>query len=85
MAEADSTEVQIAGYLRTIEEKHGASHESRHRRAVAIAVWHIAKSAEVRDRALQLLREAGELATSSKVPLSEWLTERLMREPKRDS
>ena len=38
MAEADSTEVQIAGYLRTKEETHGVSHESRHRRAVAIAV-----------------------------------------------
>jgi hypothetical protein len=87
MAEADSTEVQIAGYLRTKEEQHGLSHESGHRRAVAIALWHIAKSAEVRDRALQLLRDAGEATTSSKIPLSEWLAERLMRDepPRQDT
>ena len=55
MAEADATEVQIAGYLRTLEEKHGCEHPASHRRAVAIALWHIAKCAEVRDRALRLL------------------------------
>ncbi len=79
MAEADATEIQIAGYLRSREEQHGVSHESRHRRAVAIALWHITKSAEVRDRASQLLRDSGSVATSSEVPLSAWLAERLLR------
>jgi hypothetical protein len=55
MAEADATEVQIAGYLRGLETTHGQDHPARHRRAVAIAVWHIAKCGEVRDRALRLL------------------------------
>jgi hypothetical protein len=55
MAEADATEVQIAGYLRPLEEKHQREHPASHRRAVAIALWHIAKCAEVRDRALKLL------------------------------
>ena len=55
MAEADASEVQLAGYLRTLEEKHQREHPASHRRAVAIALWHIAKCAEVRDRALRLL------------------------------
>ncbi len=56
MAEADSTEVQIAGYLHSLEENHGITDRlARHRRSVAIAVWHITKCAEVRDRALRLL------------------------------
>ena len=55
MSDADSTEVQIAGYLRSLEERHGKEHPASHRRAVAIAVWHIARCAEVRDRALKLL------------------------------
>jgi erythromycin esterase-like protein len=55
MAEADATEVQLAGYLRSLEERHAGEHPASHRRAVAIALWHIAKCAEVRDRALQLL------------------------------
>jgi len=55
MAEADATEVQLAGYLRSLEERHGQEHPARHRRAVAIALWHIAKCGEVRDRAIRLL------------------------------
>jgi hypothetical protein len=79
MAEADASEVQVAGYLRTLEERHGATdHTTHHRRAVAIAVWHIAKCAEVRDRAVRLLHEAPAY-TSPQVPLSTWLAERLLR------
>jgi hypothetical protein len=64
MAEADATEVNIAGYLRTLEERHSIDDRmARHRRAVAIAVWHIAKCAEVRDRAMRLLGERREAAT----------------------
>jgi hypothetical protein len=55
MAEADATEVHIAGYLRTLEERHGQEHPAKHRRAVAIALWHITKCGEVRDHALRLL------------------------------
>jgi hypothetical protein len=56
MAEADATEVHIAEYLKTLEEHHGITDRlARHRRAVAIALWHITKCAEVRDHALRLL------------------------------
>src|SRR4051812_28792537 len=58
MAEADATEVNIAGYLRPLESTHlAAEHPARHRRAAAIALWHIVKVAEVRDRAVRLVAE----------------------------
>ena len=82
MAEADATEVQIAGYLRSLEAKHlNAEHPARHRRGVAIALWHITKAAEVRDRAMRLLSEyAAAAPPGERVPLSTWLSERLLRE-----
>lgn len=80
MAEADATEVNIAGYLRTLESTHlSAEHPARHRRAAAIALWHIAKAAEVRNRALRLLAEYDVSPVASQVPLSSWLAERLLR------
>ena len=64
MSEADSTEVQVAGYLRDLEARHGIDDRmARHRRAVAIAIWHIVKCAEVRDRAVRLLSRDSEAAT----------------------
>jgi len=45
------------------EEKHEREHPASHRRGVAIALWHIAKCAEVRDRALRLLGIQPEAAT----------------------
>ena len=82
MAEADATEVQIAGYLRSLEARHlSAEHPARHRRGVAIALWHITKAAEVRDRAMRLLAEyAAAAPREERVPLSTWLSERLLRE-----
>src|SRR3954470_23181144 len=80
MAEADATEVNIAGYLRSLEVTHlAAEHPARHRRAVAIALWHIAKAGEVRDRALRLVTEYPRTPSSARVPLSTWLAERLLR------
>ena len=56
MVEADATEVQVAGYLKTVEQDFGATDtHARRRRAAAIALWHIAKCAEVRERARRLL------------------------------
>ena len=80
MAEADATEVQIAGYLRTLEGQHlAAEHPARHRRGVAIALWHITKAAEVRDRAQRLLAEyAAALPATARIPLSTWLSDRLL-------
>jgi hypothetical protein len=81
MAEADATEVQIAGYLRSLEARHlSDEHPARQRRGVAIALWHITKAAEVRDRALRLLAEyAAAVPPGERVPLSKWLSERLLR------
>ena len=58
VAEADATEVHVAGYLRTLEAKHlAAEHSARGRRGMGIALWHIAKAAAVRDRAMRLRAE----------------------------
>jgi hypothetical protein len=79
MVEADATEVQLAGYLSNLEKAHGiADRLARHRRSVAIALWHIVKAAEVRDRALRLLREHPEF-TGSREELAEWLLRKLER------
>jgi hypothetical protein len=56
MVEADSTEVHLAGYLKEVEQAFGITEEDgRRRRSVAIALWHIAKCAELRDRARRLI------------------------------
>ena len=84
MAEADATEVNIAGYLRSLESMHlSAEHPARQRRGVAIALWHIAKAAEVRDRALRLVAEREASPAAARVPLSTWLAERLLRDDPR--
>jgi hypothetical protein len=56
MVEADSTEVHLAGYLKEVEQAFDVTEEGgRRRRAAAIALWHIAKCAELRDRARRLI------------------------------
>jgi hypothetical protein len=56
MVEADSTEVHLAGYLKEAERGFEVTEEDgRRRRAAAIALWHIAKCAELRDRARRLI------------------------------
>jgi hypothetical protein len=56
MAEADASEVSVAAYLATLEAEMGlAEDRQRPRRTTAIALWHIAKCAEIRDRALRLV------------------------------
>lgn len=62
MVEADSTEVHVAGYLRSVEESLGTSELATElRRMLAIALWHIVKVAQVRDasaRRIAALRAA---------------------------
>jgi hypothetical protein len=84
MAEADATEVNIAGYLRPLESAHlEAEHPARLRRAAAIALWHIVKTAEVRDRAIRLVAEHAASPGAAQVPLSTWLAKRLLRDDPR--
>lgn len=56
MAEADATEHNVAGYLHSLEREAGLPEDIvRPRRTTAIALWHIVKCAEVRDRARRLM------------------------------
>ena len=79
MVAADATEVHIAGYLRSVVRETGAP--SRHplgARPVAISLWHIAKSALVRDFAERVLR--GEVPVNEPTPdsFSHWIASRLL-------
>lgn len=78
MVAADASEVQVADYLGSLEDENGIPRSTaRHRRLVAIAVWHVAKAASARDELARVLRDGAPQATADRVPLSEWLAERL--------
>lgn len=80
MVAADASEVQVAGYLGHVEDQLGRTRSpAAHRRLVAIAVWHIAKAALIRDDAVRLLRDGVPPATSAHARLSDWLAERILR------
>ena len=80
MVDADASEVQMAAYLGHLEDQIGKPRSSaRYRRLEAIALWHIAKAALTRDRALRLLRGEPSDATAEHVRLSEWLAQRILR------
>jgi hypothetical protein len=50
MVAADATEVNLGGYLVALEDKLKIEGQTkRHRRAVCIALWHVAKCALVRE------------------------------------
>jgi hypothetical protein len=52
MVAADATEVNIGGFLAALEDQLLITAQTKpHRRAVGIALWHIAKCALVRDEA----------------------------------
>lgn len=78
MVAADATEVHVAGFLRTLLTAESPSRDSTAIRAAAIAVWHIAKAALVRDFAERVLR--GEVPVNEPTPdsLSHWLAARLL-------
>ena len=79
MVAADATEVHIAGYLRGLVRDTGTpTREPLGERQVAIALWHIAKSALVRDFAERVLK--GEVPVNEPTPdtLSHWIAGRLL-------
>ena len=79
MVAADATEVHLAGYLRTLlQESERASRDAGQVRLTAIAVWHVAKAALVRDFAERVLR--GEVPANEPTPdsLAHWLASRLL-------
>jgi hypothetical protein len=78
MVAADASEVQVASYLRSLELELGVTiPEGALRRTMAIAIWHIAKAAQTRDRLLSRAENPPGPPTSTQVPLSEWLSDRL--------
>jgi hypothetical protein len=75
---ADGSEVQLADYLANLQRRLGREvSPGRLRRYVAVALWHIAKAALLRDA---VSGQPTEPATSEHTPLSEWLAERLLRD-----
>jgi hypothetical protein len=79
MVAADATEVHIAGYLRSVVRQLGfPKREPLGARSTAIALWHIAKAALVRDFAERVLR--GEVPVNQPTPdsFSQWVASRLL-------
>ncbi|WP_411282351.1 hypothetical protein [Gemmatimonas sp.] len=81
MVEADSTEVHVSGYLRTVWTTEGhAELEPTARRTLAIALWHIAKAGLVRDA---MAREIASLRCASPAgrPLGDQLRDAILGAP----
>lgn len=78
MVAADASEVRVAGFLHTLLGPASPPRDYNSTRAAAIAVWHIAKAALVRDLAERVLR--GEVPPNEPTPdsLSHWLAARLL-------
>ena len=76
---ADGSEVQLADYLAELQRSLGRDvSPGPNRRYVAIALWHIAKVALVRENLANV--RATDTATSANISLSEWLAQRLSSE-----
>ena len=77
MVEADATEVHIASYLYGVLRETGAPAPPGGR-ITAIALWHVAKAALVRDFAERVLRGEIPRPDPTPEPLSRWLAARLL-------
>jgi beta-phosphoglucomutase-like phosphatase (HAD superfamily) len=79
MVAADATEVHVAAYLRSVVRETGSpQREPLGARSAAVALWHIAKAALVRDFAERVLR--GEVPVNQPTPdsFSHWVASRLL-------
>ena len=79
MVAADATEVHLVGYLRSVaRDLEVDDRPLQYIRVTAIAIWHAAKAALVRDFAERVLR--GEVPPNDPTPkpLAEWLASRLL-------
>lgn len=76
MVAADATDIQVAGYLKSVARAQGIEFPPK-ARVTGIALWHIAKAALVRDTATRLLN-SDLAAQGDPPPLSEWLASRLL-------
>ncbi|MFN2602904.1 MAG: hypothetical protein ABR582_09145 [Gemmatimonadaceae bacterium] len=81
MVDADATEVHIAGYLRSVVRQTGfPTREPLGARKTAIALWHIAKAALVRDFAERVLRGEVPVNEPTTDSFSHWVASRLLTE-----
>jgi|GEM_PF-1761066 len=79
MVAADATEIHIASYLRTVVRKVGTpQREPLGARSTAIALWHIAKAALVRDFAERVLQGEVPVNEPTRENLEPWLAQRLL-------
>jgi hypothetical protein len=79
MVEAGATEVHVAGYLRSVARDLGyAAGSPAGLRLVAVALWHAAKAALVRDFAERVLKGDVPPNAPSKERFSQWLAARLL-------
>ena len=79
MVAADASEVQVAAYLGYLEDQLGRTRSpAAHRRLEAIAIWHIAKAALTRDRAMRLLRGEVSDTAAEHERLSDWLRQQIL-------
>lgn len=79
MVLSDASELQVGSYLRRLAEERGRSgDELRGTRVFAIALWHMVKAAELRDRAKRAVRMANAQQQAMQGPLDEWLAERVL-------
>ena len=79
MVAADATEVHVAGYLRSVVREAGTpTREPLGARTAAVALWHIAKAALVRDFAERVLQ--GDVPVNVPTPdtFSHWVASRLL-------
>ena len=79
MVAADATEVHVAGYLRSVVREIGTpTREPLGARPAAIALWHIAKAALVRDFAERVLRGEIPVNQPTEDTFSHWVATRLL-------
>jgi hypothetical protein len=77
MVEADASDVQVAGYLKSVAREQAIEFPMR-ARVTSIALWHIAKAALVRDVAQRVMNSDLRTRPDRPPPLEKWLAERLL-------
>lgn len=77
MVAADATDIQVAGYLKSVARSQGIEFPPK-ARLHSITLWHIAKAALVRDAATLLLNSDLAAHVVDAPPLDEWLASRLL-------
>lgn len=81
---AHGTESHVVGYLRSVARDAGMPDAPPTRRLVAVALWHAAKAALIRDFAERVLRGEVPIDTPTPERLSSWLAERLLTQQELD-